>query len=181
MAATRRCDYCGANLDVRASHCPNCGGTQTVPRSVRLDLPTVDTDAGTRKLLPPWIITHPDARRRFQSDAKAVQALVETWRFNPDVAQTIDAQAEIAAAVDRGDLTYGDSYYYCCPWSPVYDVVRKVEIDGVRLKPGQQFTFDVSAEDLAEGGRFKSEILIGDFNPTDDVDYCLIGDGGQDD
>jgi len=30
----------------------------------------------------------------------------------------------------------------------------------------------VSAEGLAEGERFRREILLEPFHPTDDVDYC---------
>lgn len=43
----------------------------------------------------------------------------------------------------------------------------------------QQFTLDVSGEELANGGAFRREILIGPFIPTDDVDYCDPTGGGH--
>lgn len=179
---THLCPYCGTRVDNAATHCPNCGGTQTVPPTVRMSLPVVDTVAGPRKLLDPWMVTHPDAKRRFEGDATAVKALVETWRLNPDMASTVETQTDIAEAVNRGDLTYAESYYYCCPWSPVYTVeARSIRVGDRRLTRGEQFTFDISAEEVPEGGDFKSEILVADFSPTDKIDYCLPGQGGHDD
>jgi hypothetical protein len=35
-----------------------------------------------------------------------------------------------------------------------------------------QFVFDVSAEEVAEGGAFVRRIVRGPFHSTDDVDYC---------
>ncbi len=178
---SHRCAYCGSQVENSASHCPNCGGTQTVPSTVRMNLPTVDTDAGARKLLDPWMITHPDAKRRFEGDEKAVRALVHTWRLNPDMASTVDIQMDIVEAVNRGDATYGEQYYFCCPWAPIYIVKsRRIQIGEKRLTSGEQFTFDVSAEAVSDGGEFKAEILAADFNPTDEVDYCLPGEGGHD-
>ncbi len=54
-------------------------------------------------------------------------------------------------------------------------------IGGRRLPSGQQFTADVSAEELAEGGAFKRELLLGSFTPTDRIDYCDPAGGGHDD
>lgn len=79
-------------------------------------------------------------------------------------------------AFARGSLSRTDSYYYCCPWSPIYTVNRDVTIGGKLLQRGQQFAFDVSAEEIPEGGAFKREILAGNFGPTDKVGYCLPGD-----
>lgn len=179
--STHRCAYCGSQVDDAASHCPNCGGTQTVPATVRMNLPVIETDAGARKLLDPWTITHPDAKRRFEGDAKAVRALVHTWRLNPDMAATVDIQSDIADAVNRGDVAYSERYYFCCPWAPIYTVrADRVRIGDKRLRAGEQFTFDVSAEEVPEGGEFKAEILVADFSPTDDIDYCLPGEGRHD-
>jgi hypothetical protein len=36
----------------------------------------------------------------------------------------------------------------------------------------QQFTFDVSAEEMAEGGQFTRRLLPGPFHTTSQVDYC---------
>jgi hypothetical protein len=36
----------------------------------------------------------------------------------------------------------------------------------------QQFIFDVSAEEMAEGGEFVRRLTLGPFHPTSEVDYC---------
>jgi hypothetical protein len=64
------------------------------------------------------------------------------------------------------------SHYYCCPWSSIYQVRRPVTIAGRRLRPMQQFTFDVSAEEMAEGGQFTRRSLPGPIHTTSEVDYC---------
>jgi hypothetical protein len=49
---------------------------------------------------------------------------------------------------------------------------RPVTIAGRQLRPMQQFTFDVSAEEMAEGGQFVRRLLPGPFHPTSNIDYC---------
>ena len=67
----------------------------------------------------------------------------------------------------------GIGNYFCCPWAPIYTVKRPVTIANAHLQPRHQFTFDVSAEELAEGGEFKREILVANFQPSSSIDYCL--------
>jgi hypothetical protein len=66
----------------------------------------------------------------------------------------------------------GPRHYYCCPWSAVYQARRPVIIAGQELRPMQEFTFDVSAEEMPEGGEFARRLLTGPFHPTSKVDYC---------
>lgn len=159
------CAYCGRMLQDDVLYCPSCGGPQ-VYRTSRGSVPVASLD--------PWIITDPEAKKRFQGDPTAVEALVNTWRNDPNHARTRQIQADIEEARGDGALTR-TSYYFCCPWSPVYTVLRDVNLGGNHLRRGQQFTFDVSAEGIESGEGFKREILVGDFQPTDDIDYCLPG------
>jgi hypothetical protein len=45
-------------------------------------------------------------------------------------------------------------------------------IAGRRLHAGKEFAFDVSAEEIPEGGEFKRDLVLGPFHPTDEIDYC---------
>jgi len=69
-------------------------------------------------------------------------------------------------ALARGAIActraYGEQVgpYFCCPWSSIFLVKRPVRIGARRLRPMQQFTFDVSAEGLAEGEALKRELLL---------------------
>lgn len=56
-----------------------------------------------------------------------------------------------------------------------------MEIGGKRLRQLQHFTFDVSAEEMGEGGRFKREVLVANFGPSHRVDYCDPTENGHDD
>jgi len=129
----------------------------------------------------PWCLTDPDSRARWQRDRTARRAIESLWANDPDPQRTLAIQAEIDAARARGDIAAATrngrplGHFYCCPWAPVYEVRRPVTIDGRTLQPMQQFTFDVSAEEMADGGAFRREVLIGQFHPTDEVDYCLPG------
>lgn len=124
----------------------------------------------------PWCLTDPASRDQWRRDAKARQAIETLWAADPNPAATLAIQAEIDAAVTRGDIGPGGvGHFFCCPWSPIYEARRPVTIAGRPLQPIEQFTFDVSAEEMAEGGPFRREIVVGQFHPTGEVDYCLPG------
>lgn len=132
----------------------------------------------------PWCLTDPNTRQRWQRDRQARQAIESLWSYDSDPSRTLEIQAEINAALEAGDIEYAtDAYgkrlgnYYCCPWSAVYVAKRPTKIGGKRLRALQQFTFDVSAEEVLDGGEFKRELLLGSFSATGDVDYCEPGSG----
>jgi hypothetical protein len=58
-----------------------------------------------------------------------------------------------------------------CPWPPIYQVRSRVRIAGKRLSAAQQFTFEVSAEQMGTGRGFIRRILLGPFTTTEEVDY----------
>ena len=60
---------------------------------------------------------------------------------------------------------------------PAATLAIQSQIAGQRLRPVQEFTFDVSAEEIAEGGAFTRRLLLGPFHPTSQVDYCDPADG----
>lgn len=134
----------------------------------------------------PWRLTDPESRSRWQRDPQARRAVQSLWDLDPDPRRTLEIQAQIEQAADRGYIERATDRrgrrlgnYYCCPWAAVYRARRPVSIGGRRLRTLEQFTFDVSAEELAEGGAFRREVLVGDFSPTDHVDYCDPGAGGH--
>lgn len=130
----------------------------------------------------PWVLTDPAARAMWQRDRNAVRAIETLWYHDPDPAATLAVQGQIDAAVASGHVQAGVTpdgrpigNYFCCPWSAVYLVRRPVVIAGRSLRTGQQFTFDVSAEEVFEGGSFKRELLVGPFSLTSEIDYCIPG------
>ena len=126
----------------------------------------------------PWCLTDPASRSVWEEDPAARRAIDMLWLYDPDPAATLDIQSQIDAAAAAGSIVGGAtishpaSHYFCCPWAAIYTVRRPVTIAGQHLRQMQQFTFDVSAEEMAEGGEFVRCLLPGPFHPTDEVDYC---------
>lgn len=140
--------------------------------STRLPLPD---EAG----FDPWVLTDPQSRSTWTSDPAARQAVTNLWRFDPDPALTLGIQSQIDAAASSGAIVAGATAagrplgnFYCCPWSAIYSVRQPVAINGERFRPGDQFTFDVSAEEVLTGGGFRRQLLRGPFHPTSEIDYC---------
>lgn len=125
-----------------------------------------------------FCLSDPHSVSRFTRDPKAGPAMDYLWSHDPSPRQTLAIQEEILAALVRGDINYSKGStgrigcYNCCPWSAVYHVSRPVVIAGQHLQSGQEFTYDVSAEEMAEGGSFKRNILVGRFSSTSKTDYC---------
>lgn len=166
------------------------GQLLAMPRLALAPRPVSATAAGSSRPGPgragfdPWCLTDPATRSAWQRDPKAQKAITALWASDPDPQRTLAIQAEIDAARERGDLAgsgqTGVGHFYCCPWADIYEVRRPVTIAGRPLRALQQFTFDVSAEEMAEGGEFKRELYVGQFRTTDEVDYCLPGQGHDD-
>lgn len=160
-----------------------------------LDEPAVAVASVTGPRLPlpgqpgfdPWCLTDPNTRSHWQADPAARRTIDLLWRYDPDPAATLTIQSQIDAAADAGALAVGRTAdgrsagnYYCCPWSAIYLARRPVTINGQRLRAGQEFTYDVSAEEMAEGGDFARRLVLGPFHRTNKIDYCNP-EGGHDD
>lgn len=159
-------------------------GYRTVAAPPMVDPQTLP--GGTR--FDPWCLTDPGSRPQWQADPRARNAIMALWANDPDPAATLALHADVEAALDQGRIAVvkgrsgQDTYhYYCCPWSAIYQVRQPVTIGGYRLAVPQQFTVDVSAEELADGRPFVRRLLVGPFHDTDDIDYCDPEAGGHHD
>jgi hypothetical protein len=126
----------------------------------------------------PWYLTSAGSRPRWQADPAARRAIDTLWKYDPDPAATLAVQSQVDAAAAAGSVaplktaSGKGSYYYCCPWGTIYQVLRPVTIAGRALGTMQNFTFDVSAEEMGEGGEFTRRLLVGPFHSTTKIDYC---------
>lgn len=159
-----------------------------------LDRPemTATTVTATKMPLPgepgfdPWCLTDRASREAWQQDPAARRAIDVMWAYDPDPRATLTIQAQIDAAVAAGLVTPGLNAtgqrmgnFYCCPWSSIYLVRAPVAIAGHRLRPGQEFALEVSAEKVLTGGAFTRDLVLGPFSPTSAVDYCDPTSGGH--
>ncbi|GIH13838.1 hypothetical protein Raf01_20100 [Rugosimonospora africana] len=124
----------------------------------------------------PWCLTDPDSRAQWQSDPQAREAIAAMWEADPDPAHTLTIHAQIQAALASGAIVpvTGDtmaSHFYSCPWYPMYQVRRRVKINGERLSVPQRFTLDVGLRPPNRGGKFVRRIVRGPFASTYEVDY----------
>lgn len=143
-------------------------------QDVYASFPASPVDAGD---FDPWCLTSAEMRKALGGETRAQVTINAMWAADPDPAATLNVQGELEAALQTGAIRHGGKggrrlSYYCCPWAPIYKAARPVTIGGVRIESRQQFTYDVSAEKMAEGGPFVRRILLGDFSPTSELDYC---------
>ncbi|MFF5206461.1 hypothetical protein [Streptosporangium sp. NPDC000396] len=147
--------------------------------AVRPAVPSATAPVANPRYFDQWCLTDPQKRDVWQANPRARQAIKEMWEYDPDPAATLRIQAEIDAAFKDGSVTYATDAdrkpfgsYYCCPWGAIYLARRPVIIGGTTLRAMQQFTYEVSAEDVPKGGKFKREIIVANFRPTREINYC---------
>jgi hypothetical protein len=121
----------------------------------------------------PWCLTDEATLEAWQADPAAVRAIHAMWAADPDPALTLQIKAEIDRALEdnaivRVFLPGPDKItcYHRCPWSSLYEVRRTVSIAGRRLGVLQQFTLDVSADDMYWGRPFIRRLILGPFQPN---------------
>lgn len=126
----------------------------------------------------PWCMTAEWAREAFQRDPEARKAVRTLWDLDPNPGRTLDIHEEVLRAFERGDIRYARrpdgsnlGHFFCCPWQPVFEVLRPVTLGERQLRTMQQFVFDVTAEGVNLGNAFTREIMIGNFSPTDRTEY----------
>ncbi|MEV4096542.1 hypothetical protein [Streptosporangium saharense] len=124
----------------------------------------------------PWCLTDRKTLSRWTNDPRARESISELWRHDPNPAQTLRFQEDINEGIERGDVSVLNYHYYCCPWAPIYRVNRPILVGDRRLQPGQDFTYEASAEEILETGRFVRKIVNGPFSTTNQIDYCNPGD-----
>jgi hypothetical protein len=94
-------------------------------------------------------------------------AITLMWKEDLDPERTLAIQETINAALARKDIVRTGATYNLRPWGWIYKVRRPVTIGNLRLRPGQRFTCDVSAEhSRSRRGRSVCRIVTGPFNET---------------
>jgi hypothetical protein len=124
----------------------------------------------------PWCLTDPQTRDWWQANPRAQQAIVALWAADPDPIRTLTIHGQVQAALASGAIVPLDgkrqgTHFYTCPWYPTYQVRRRLKVNGERLSVPQQFTLDISAEEVAEGGEFVRRVVRGPFTPTAEIAY----------
>ncbi len=126
-----------------------------------------------------WCLTAPEVAARLVTDRQAQQELHRLWRFDPEPGQTLFLQAQLLAAVRTGmvrralDDQGSPASMHACPWSPVYEVIRSVQLGGRQLRPLTQFALEVSVGQFSATGTFVRRLVTGPFSSTGRLRYRL--------
>lgn len=115
----------------------------------------------------PWCLTDPAVKDVYRRDARSQAELRMLWARDPHPERTLAIQAEIDAALARGEINYmpvserdRPGPWNACPWPAIYLASAPVRIGGVLVPPGRKFTFRVSAGEPDRGGAFRREIVV---------------------
>lgn len=159
-------------------------GLHSSPLLHSLPSPALPIAFISRPVLPgdpdfdPWCLTDPGIVKQWKRDKQARRAIRDMWTYDPDPGRTLAIKSQIDKALTDGKIRratdrYGQElgHFFRCPWSPVYEVVRPVTINGQRLRALEQFTLEVSAAGINQGEDFKRELVLGTFQPTTKVEY----------
>jgi hypothetical protein len=99
----------------------------------------------------PWCLTDPACRRRLAGSATAAADLDALWAGDPEPARTLAVQAQIVAAVDRGDAAYVpdgaagtlETLAEACPWPRVLYANADLVVCDTRVGRGERFVLTV--------------------------------------
>ncbi|GAA3512748.1 hypothetical protein [Actinocatenispora rupis] len=116
----------------------------------------------------PWCLTDEATVDAWRGDPGAVRAIDALWAADPDPAATLQVKAELDQAIDEGRIVRvflpgKVTCFHRAPWSSLYEVRRAVTIAGRTFGVLQQFTLDVSAEEMYWGRPFVRRLVLGPF------------------
>jgi hypothetical protein len=101
----------------------------------------------------PWCLTDPVERLSRVEDAASIGMLDELWRADPEPAQTLALQAQIAAALEGGAIDYMpeapaslQAVAGGCPWPGVLFAKSDLVLGGEQIEAGDQFLLAVGAD-----------------------------------
>lgn len=102
----------------------------------------------------PWCLVDPKGRGHKAASPQMNALLDAFWASDPDPASTLAIQAEISAAIERGDADYMPDEVGPwtrradrCPWSAVLYARTPLTIAGKQLAPGDAFFLEVGARE----------------------------------
>ncbi|HEY3501246.1 MAG TPA: hypothetical protein VGN37_00510 [Actinocatenispora sp.] len=117
----------------------------------------------------PWCLTDEATVDAWRADPGAARAIDALWAADPDPAATLQVKAELDQALAEGRIVRvflpgKVTCFHRCPWSSLYEVRRAVTVAGRHFGVLQQFTLDVSAEEMYWGRPFVRRLVLGPFS-----------------
>ena len=116
-----------------------------------------------------WCMTSDLFERTHCGEARANRVLRAMWDADPDPAATWRLYQSVRDLEREGALRRTGSYFNACPWTPIWRAEQTVRVGNKVVRAGQEFCLHIESE---PDGSFNREVIVADFRPTDEIDYC---------
>lgn len=123
-----------------------------------------------------WCMTSDLFRRTNSGDERARRVLQAMWIGDPNPAKTWTLFDSVQRLEREGAIKRVGTYFNACPWTDIFRAERTVRVGNKTIGVGSTFTLHVEAE---PDGEFRRDVIVADFRPTDEIDYCDT-EGGHD-
>ncbi len=108
-------------------------------------------------------------KQDYYKQERANRVLRSMWRGDPDPARTWSVYQAVKDLEQNNIVSRLGSYYNACPWTDIWRANRTVRVGNKTVRAGEDFCLHVEAE---PDGEFTRKVITGDFQPTDEIDYC---------
>lgn len=123
-----------------------------------------------------WYMTSDLFKRTNYGEPRATRVLNAMWNSDPDPTTTVALYESVKELERQGAVRPIGSFFNACPWTDIWSAQRTVRVGNKVVFPGQEFCLHIESE---PGGGFSREVIVGDFQPTDELDYCDTDEGGH--
>ena len=124
-----------------------------------------------------WCMSSELFQRTHRDDARAIRVLQDMWAGDPDPARTWTLYDSVLKLETEGAVRPIGSFFNACPWTPIWRAERTVRVGNKVVSAGRDFCLHVESE---PDGEFARDVIIADFVPTDEIDYCDTEDSRHD-
>lgn len=123
-----------------------------------------------------WCMTSDLFKRTNRGDERARRVLQAMWDGDPDPTKTWALFDTVQRLERDGAIKRIGSYFNACPWTDIWRATRTVRVGNQVVGQGSTFTLHVESE---PDGSFRRDVIVSNFVPTDEIDYCDT-EGGHD-
>lgn len=99
------------------------------------------------------------------------------WDADPDPAATFALYQSIQELEREGSVRETGSYFNACPWTDIWRAERTVRVGNQVVGASKEFCLRAEIE---PDGSYSKEIIVANFSPTNELDYCDTKMGRRD-
>lgn len=104
-----------------------------------------------------------------RNEVRAQRVLQMMWQADPDPAATWAWYQSIQGLDREGSVRATGSYFNACPWTDIWRAQTTVRVGNKVVQAGEEFCLHAEIE---RDGSYTKEIIVGNFSPTNELDYC---------